>query len=121
MSEQQQPVAFRYRHSLGEKWHYGENIRSWWECEPLYTADYAESLRQDLKQTEDCLMFQQRENQSLRQQRDELLSALEECLSAYRYSNRLPETVMQAELKLARIESANNKARATIAKAKEQA
>jgi hypothetical protein len=46
----------------------------------------------------------------------ELLEALKEVLAAERFSNRPPETVMQAEEKLARIRAAAAKADAAIAK-----
>jgi len=51
-------------------------------------------------------------------QRDELLAALEEVLAAERFSNRPPETVMQAEAKLDRIRKAAARAEAAIAKVK---
>ena len=51
-------------------------------------------------------------------QRDELLAALEEVLAAERFSNRPPETVMQAEAKLDRIRKASARAEAAIAKVK---
>ncbi|WP_143277396.1 hypothetical protein [Bordetella genomosp. 9] len=33
-----EPVAYRYRHSESEKWHYGPTPQSWWECQALYAA-----------------------------------------------------------------------------------
>jgi hypothetical protein len=30
-----EPVYYRYRHSEGEKWHYGPTPQNWWECQPL--------------------------------------------------------------------------------------
>lgn len=47
----------------------------------------------------------------------DLLEALQDVLSAERFSNRPPETVEQAEAKLARIRAAAAKADAAIAKA----
>lgn len=29
-------VAWRFRHSLSEKWHYDDFPNSWWEVQPLY-------------------------------------------------------------------------------------
>lgn len=50
----------------------------------------------------------------------ELLEALKEVLAAERFSNRPPETVMQAEEKLARIRAATAKAETAIAKGEQQ-
>jgi len=50
----------------------------------------------------------------------ELLEALKEVLAAERFSNRPPETVMQAEEKLSRIRAAAAKAEAAITKAEGQ-
>lgn len=50
----------------------------------------------------------------------ELLEALKEVLAAERFSNRPPETVMQAEEKLTRIRAATAKAEAAITKAGKQ-
>jgi hypothetical protein len=47
----------------------------------------------------------------------DLLAALKELLAAERFSNRPPETVMEAELKLDRIRAAGIQAQAAIAKA----
>lgn len=32
------PVAYRFRHSQQENWYYDRHPKSWWECQPLYTA-----------------------------------------------------------------------------------
>lgn len=54
--------------------------------------------------------------QRLQHERDELLGALQEVLAAERFSNRPPETVMQAHEKLDRIRKAAIRADAIIAK-----
>lgn len=35
-SAAEEPVAWRFRHSAQENWHYGQHPQSWWECQPLY-------------------------------------------------------------------------------------
>lgn len=54
--------------------------------------------------------------QRLQEERDELLGALQEVLATERFSNRPPETVMQAHEKLDRIRKAAIRADAIIAK-----
>lgn len=64
--------------------------------------------------------FLESEVKRLNEVNQELLEALKEVLAAERFSNRPPETVMQAEEKLARIRAATAKAETAIAKAGKQ-
>ncbi|KAE8757356.1 hypothetical protein FSO04_24360 [Paraburkholderia madseniana] len=48
-----EPVAWRCRHSEGEKWHYGLTPQNWWECQALYAGPQP-------AQTERALMGEQR-------------------------------------------------------------
>lgn len=41
----QEPVAYRFRHSEQERWHYGETDQSWWEHQPLYVSPVSDRLR----------------------------------------------------------------------------
>lgn len=42
----QEPVAWMYRHSIREHWHFGATRQNWWECLPLYAAPVSEAKAQ---------------------------------------------------------------------------
>lgn len=46
------PAYYRYRHSAGEKWHYGTSPKNWWECQTLYAFAETQGLVAEAESTE---------------------------------------------------------------------